>query len=202
MQATVFLCAVIWCGFSAAVAAENVGTTNDGGLKTGPKPKPKPTPAEKVLDPIHNANSGAFGTKPNTPATPKPPTVVLPAPRSVILNSGKATLPSMSNFDFDTGNVSPGGDLFYNQRVDGRFLRARNGAMLALLQKADFGKTGDDRLRSASYAADTTINASDTADNELRRGVLIVIKTKGGHFAKIRVISLGRELSFEWVTYR
>jgi hypothetical protein len=107
----------------------------------------------------------------------------------------------MSVFDFDTGRISPRGDLFYNQRVDGRYIIPRNGATVTLLQRADFWQTEDDRLRKATYT-ERTINASDGAEGELRRGVLVAFRTKTGHFVKMRIVSLGRDLAFEWVTFR
>ena len=211
MRATQILFAVICCGFGATAGAEKVGTTNDGGLKVGPRPKPKATPAEKVLEPIRNENSGAFGTKPKGPVVTqpkdpviiqKPPPVVVPAPRSDILSSGEATLKATYTFDFDKGKAGGDGDLFYNHRDDViRFLRPQNGAAVALLQRTDFWKTDADRLKTVSYS-EKPINASDNADNELRRGVVIAIKTRSGHFAKMRVTSYGRDLAFEWVTYR
>jgi hypothetical protein len=201
MRATQYLFAVICCAFAVTAGAENVGTTTGGGLKVGPKPKPKTTPAEQVLVPTHNDNSGAFGTKPKSPVIPKATPAEPPPRRSAVLTSGEATLPSMSVFDFDTGRISPRGDLFYNQRVDGRYIIPRNGATVTLLQRADFWQTEDDRLRKATYT-ERTINASDGAEGELRRGVLVAFRTKAGHFVKMRIVSLGRDLAFEWVTFR
>ena len=210
MRATQILLAVICCGFAATAGAENVGTTNDGGLKIGPRPKPKPTPAEKVLEPTRNDNSGAFGTKPKGPVVSQPtgpviqkaPPIVSPAPRSDILSSGAATLKATYIFDFDRGKAGGDGDLFYNHRDEViRFLRPQNGATIALLPRTDFPRLDADRLRALSYS-DKPINASDNADNELRRGVVVAIKTRSGHLAKMRVTSYGRDLAFEWVTFR
>lgn len=201
---------VVCCAFAAMAADENVVTTDDGGLKVGPRPKPKPTPAEKVLVPKRNDNSGAFGTKPKGPVEIKPTEPVVqkptpaatPVPHSDVLSSGEATLKATYVFDFEQGKTASDGDLFYNHRDDVvRFLRPRNGATIALLQRTDFRKTDADRLKAVSYS-DRPIDASDNADNELRRGVVIAIKTRSGHFAKMRVTSYGRDLGFEWVTYR
>ncbi len=110
MRAIPILFALICCGFAATAAAEKVGTITDGGLKVGPKPKPNATPAEKVLEPIRNENSGAFGTKPKVPVAPsegpvtqKPPPVVLPAPRPAIMSSGETTLKATYIFSFEKG---------------------------------------------------------------------------------------------------
>ncbi len=210
MRATQMLLALICCGFVATAAGEKVGTTNDGGLKVGPRPKPKATPAEKVLEPIRNEDSGAFGIKPKRPTgTPpkgpviqKPPPVVSPAPRPAIVSSGETTLKATYIFDFDKGKAGGDGDLFYNHDDEViRFLRPHNRAAIALLPRTDFAKLDADRLRTLSYS-DKPINASDNADNELRRGVVVAIKTRTGHFAKMRVTRYGRDLGFEWVTYR
>ena len=210
MRATQILFAVMCCGFTAIAAAENVGTTNDGGLKAGPKPKPKPAPADKVLEPIHNENSGAFGTKPKgslasprkDPVVQKPPPVIVPAPRPAVLSSGAGTLKATYIFDFEKGKADDNGDLFYQHRDEVvRFLRPQNGATISLLPRTDFGKTDADRLRTLTYS-DKPINASDNADNELRRGVVIAIKTRSGHLAKMRVTTYDNDLAFEWVTYR
>ena len=210
MRVTPILFAVICCGFAATAGAEKVDTTTAGGLKTGPRPKPKATPAEKVLEPIRNEDSGAFGTKPKCPtATPakgpviqKRPPVVPPAPDPAIVSSGETTLKATYIFDFDKGKAGGDGDLFYNHEDEViRFLRPHNGATIALLPRTDYAKLDSDRLRTLSYS-ERSINASDNADNELRRGGVIAVKTRTGHFAKMRVTRYGRDLGFESVTYR
>jgi hypothetical protein len=210
MRAKLVLFRLICCGFAATAVAEKVGTTNDGGLKVGPKPKPKSTPAEQVLEPIRNDNSGAFGNKPKAPAaTPvkgpvvqKPPPVVVPVPRPAMVSSGASTLKATYTFDFEGGKAGGEGDLFYNHRDEViRFLRPQNGATVALLQRSRFERVDADQLKAASYS-DKPINVSDNADNQLRRGVVIAIKTRNGHFAKVGVTTYGADLALEWVTYR
>lgn len=196
MRAKYILLALIGSGFIATAAAEIV-TADDGGLKVGPRLNPK-SPATPAKGPV---------IKKLGRSTPKGPIKklgrsVTPAPRSDIVSSGEATLKATYIFDFDKGKAGSEGDLFYNHRDEVvRFLRPQNGATITLLQRADFSKTDADLLRTLSYS-ERPINASDNGDNELRRGVLIGIKTRSGHFAKMRVTAYGRDLAFEWITYR
>jgi hypothetical protein len=190
MRAKYILLALIGSGFAATTIAEIV-TTDDGGLKV--RPKAAATPVK-----------GPLIKKLPTPARPikSMGKRVTPAPRSDIVSSGEAILKATYVFDFDQGKAGSEGDLFYNHRDEVvRFLRPQNGATIALLPRADFSKADADLLRTLSYS-ERPINASDNGDNELRRGVLIGIKTRTGHFAKMRVTAYGRDLAFEWVTYR
>jgi hypothetical protein len=48
----------------------------------------------------------------------------------------------------------------------------------------------------------TPINGSNDANNSLQPGTIIGIKTKSGHYAKMRINSYGYNLNISWVTYQ
>lgn len=126
----------------------------------------------------------------------------LPLTQQDVLSSGKVLLKGTYVFDFDKGMLDQSGDLWWEQR-DGiaRFLVPRNGATAASIGAGNFEAVSSQNLREQQYST-TPLNGSNDASNSLLPGTIIGIKTKSGHYAKMRINSYGYDLDIAWVTYK
>jgi hypothetical protein len=122
---------------------------------------------------------------------------------AAIQSQGTTTLKGTFSFDFDAGlQVSAGADIFWEQKDNTlRFLVPRNGALLAHMGQPTFDAVSLETLKTQNYSA-APIDGSNNANNKLRVGTVIAVKTGTGRYAKLKINSYGFNLSISWVTYK
>ena len=193
------------------VAEEETGTSAEPYLEGTPKPvKPKrPTPTPKPFV----SSIGRIPVKPKpfvssigkVPVKPKPVVSSIgkvSVPDTDALSAGKTTLKGTFTFDFDNGTSGGEGDVFWRQANDvERSLVPRGGAMLAYLGTGKLADFSYERLKSERYSS-APINGSNNSGNALLPGSVVAIKTRSGHYTKMRVDSYGYDLGISWKTYK
>ena len=131
---------------------------------------------------------------------PSPRTFVSP-PSITVLCSSPATVEGTFHLDVESCSGGTSGDVWWEQ-IDAvnRRLVPQNGAMLANLHTASFDSVSSQQLRSLSYSS-TPIDGSNNAANQLIRGTVVAVRTRGGHYGKVRVDSYGYKLGVTVTTY-
>jgi hypothetical protein len=121
-----------------------------------------------------------------------------------VQSKGTTTLKGTWTFDFDGGVQGPAGgaDVWWEQ-IDtvSRLLVPQSGAMLAHLGKPNFDAVSLQTLKTQAYTANP-INGSNNAQNQLKPGTVIAVKTSAGRYAKMKVNTYGYNLGITWVTYK
>ena len=104
-------------------------------------------------------------------------------------------------FDFESCKQASVGDVWWEQRTStDRQLAPRNGAQIANLGPVNFNSVTLATLKTEPYQA-TPINGS-TIGGQLSSGTVIAIRTRGGHYAKMRIDSYGYNLLITSTTYQ
>jgi hypothetical protein len=194
-------------------------------LVTGCEPSPGPRSGAKTVSSAPPSNPSADLNPPTAepptelPATPQPqPSIVVspsptavstslppsqapPTPTPRILCSGAATIRGTYLFDFETCHDGVAGDVWWEQ-VDSvnRLLVPQGGAAAAVLGRPGLDAVSAAQLMSLSYGSGA-INGSNTASNQLTAGTVVAIKTRAGHYAKMRIDSYGYNLAVTVTTY-
>jgi hypothetical protein len=123
--------------------------------------------------------------------------------KATVVSSGTGTIPGTFLFDVDTGAVTQtGADLFWEQQtaVQRRMVPV-SGATLVNLGVRDFDSLTGKELSKLNYAA-APIPANDDATNQLVNGDVFAVHSTDGNFAKVKVVSYGRDLGVQWATFR
>ena len=103
--------------------------------------------------------------------------------------------------DFESCKQASVGDVWWEQRTStDRQLAPRNGAQIANLGPVNFNSVTLAMLKAEPYQA-TPINGS-TIGGQLSSGTVIAIRTRGGHYAKMRIDSYGYNLLITSTTYQ
>ena len=153
---------------------------------------------------VSSGNSAATPT-PAAASTPTPTPTPTPSPTPVatpaVLCNGPATLQGTYIFDFESCKQASVGDVWWEQRTStDRQLAPRNGAQIANLGPVNFNSVTLAMLKTEPYQA-TPINGS-TIGGQLSSGTVIAIRTRGGHYAKMRIDSYGYNLLITSTTYQ
>jgi hypothetical protein len=123
--------------------------------------------------------------------------------KATVVSSGTGTIPGTFLFDVDTGQVTQAGaDLFWEQQTAvARRMAPMNGATLVNLGRVDFDSLSAEKLSKLNYSrAPIPANADPT--NQLVEGDVFAVHSNAGNFAKIKILSYGRNLGVQWVTFR
>ena len=120
-----------------------------------------------------------------------------------VVSSGTGTIPGTFLFDVDSGTVTQtGADLFWRQRTDVlRQMEPQGNATLVNLGVRDFDSLTGDELSKLAYTTAPIIGNNDRT-NQLVNGDVFAVHSAGGNFAKVKVVSYGRDLGIQWVTLR
>jgi len=121
-----------------------------------------------------------------------------------VQSEGSTLLKGTWTFDLDSGaQGAPSGSDIWWEQVDTvkRFLVPQGGAMLANMGKVDFDAVSLQTLKNLSYTA-MPIDGSNNANNKLKAGTVVAIRTGTARYSKLRVNSYGYNLGISWVTYR
>jgi hypothetical protein len=123
--------------------------------------------------------------------------------KATVVSSGTGTIPGTFLFDVDTGAVTQtGADLFWRQRTDVlRQMEPQGTATIVNLGVRDFDSITGTELSKLNYSA-APIPANDDATNQLVNGDVFAVHSTDGNFAKVKVLSYGRNLGVQWVTLR
>jgi hypothetical protein len=123
--------------------------------------------------------------------------------KRTVVSSGTGTIPGTFLFDVDTGTVTQAGaDLFWRQRTAvERQMEPENRATLVNLGVRDFGSIKANALSKLNYSTAPIVANADRT-NQLVNGDVFAVHSTDGNFAKIKVLSYGRDLGIQWVTYR
>ncbi len=126
-------------------------------------------------------------------------------PRGQILRSGTVTIPGTHTFDLDTGTLSPSGpgaDLWWQQMTSTtRQLTPRDGTGLHRLGPASYGQLTYPELMALTYTSDP-IPGTPGSGNRMTPGTVVAVRTHGGNYAKLQVVSTGYDLRIRYATYR
>jgi hypothetical protein len=123
--------------------------------------------------------------------------------RETAVSSGTGTIPGTFLFDVDSGAVTQtGADLFWRQRTDVlRQMEPQGTATLVNLGVRNFDSITGDELSKLNYST-APILANDDRTNQLVNGDVFAVRSTDGNFAKVKVLSYGRNLGVQWVTFR
>ncbi len=126
-------------------------------------------------------------------------------PQPLMLSSGTGTIRGTYTFDFERGGAgsSAGADVWW-QQVDSvtRFLVPQNGALLARLGATSLEVRSAGELVSPLYDRLRIDGSNSRAQNQLTPGTVIAIRTRHGHYARMRIDSYGVDLLITWITYQ
>jgi hypothetical protein len=128
-----------------------------------------------------------------------------PRPQPTPICSTPLVLRGTFVLDADTCRLAgglAGGDLFWEQ-FDSvrRALVPENGALIVKLGPVDFNALTRDQLATAPYA-NAPVDGSNTAANQLTPGTVLAVRTRTGHFAKIRIDGYGYDLNITMATFQ
>jgi len=143
---------------------------------------------------------------PSQPSTTQPtssPTSVSQStpPSATVLCSSPTTVDGTSFLDVESCRGRTSGDVWWEQLdAVNRRLVPQNGATLVNLHAASFDFVSVQQLRSLNYSS-APIDGSNTVANQLTRGTVLAVKTRAGHYGKIRVDSYGYNLAVTVTTY-
>jgi hypothetical protein len=95
------------------------------------------------------------------------------------------------------------GDLWWEQvdSVQRKLVPWSAGDRIAVLGKVDFGALNLPDLLLAPYST-ASIDGSNNVNNRLTPGTVLAVRTRNGHYAKVRVDSYGYDLNLTTVTYQ
>ncbi len=123
----------------------------------------------------------------------------------MLLRGSGVTLRGTYTFDFERGGLgtTAGADVWW-QLVDSatRYLVPQNGALLARLGVTILEARTASELLAVPYSRVSINGSSSPAQNQLTPGTVIAIRTRHGHYARMRIDSYGADLVISWVTYQ
>lgn len=173
---------LLWLAIgTGALCACASGTTG-----TGASPTPSQSPT-----------ATAQGTP--TPASASP------LPQPVVLKHDTGVIKATYTFDFETGAAgsSAGADVWW-QQVDSvtRYLVPQNGALLARLGETSLEVHSASELVSPPYSRLRIDGSNSPSLNQLTKGTIVAIRTRHGHYARMRIDAYGVDLFMSWITYQ
>jgi hypothetical protein len=119
-----------------------------------------------------------------------------------VISQGTALLKGTYLFNCETGTVGSSGDIWWNQiSSTQRQMVPQSPAKILNLGIVDFNSLTATNLDDYTYSSTPIIGNNDST-NKLVTNDVFVVKTKVGHYTKIKVLSCGYNLSIQWVTYR
>jgi hypothetical protein len=202
--------------YSAHLAPEEtLGRSGRVVFEVAPAPEPKRRPwwllAVAALVVIVLAVVGWLvfgrGGTPTPAASPSrsPSASPTPRPQPTPICSTPLVLRGTFVLDADTCRLAgglAGGDLFWEQFDPvRRALVPENGALIVKLGPVDFNALTRDQLATAPYA-NAPVDGSNTAANQLTPGTVLAVRTRTGHFAKIRIDGYGYDLNITMATFQ
>ena len=122
---------------------------------------------------------------------------------ATVVSSGTGTIPGTFTFDVDSGTLTQSGaDLFWQQQTAvQRRMAPFGGATLVNLGVRDFDSITGKALSELNYST-APIPANDDATNQLVPGDVFAVHSADRNFAKVKVVSYGRDLGIQWATFR
>ena len=151
-----------------------------------------------------NSAAPVASSTPTVAATPTPTSTPTPPPvaADVVLCTGPTRLQGTYVLDFEKCAQGGTGDVWWEQRDSvNRMLVPQNGAMIVNMGPVSFDGVTLATLKSQDYRPGS-INGSATSLNQLTPGTLLAIKTRNGHYAKMRIDSYGYNLGITSATYQ
>ena len=148
------------------------------------------------------SSTGQTAAPPTAAATPAPTPIPPTVAPDVVLCTGPTTLKGTYLLDFENCVQGGTGDVWWEQ-IDSvnRMLVPRSGAMLVNMGPVGFDGLTLAALRSLNYGPGS-INGSANSFNQLTPGTVVAIKTRNGHYAKMRIDSYGYNLGITSTTYQ
>lgn len=129
-------------------------------------------------------------------------------PAATVLTSGTTLLKSSYAFSLDTGTGSVQGgpntgfDIAINQ-VEPLGIYPLNGASMANLGVTPFAAITSATLQGLTYGTAYIPGPAGSAPNKLVEGDVFAVRTLGGNYAKVEVLSFsGLDMNFQWTTYK
>lgn len=111
-----------------------------------------------------------------------------------LVSQGREILKGSFTLDLDTGVIggaAADADLFWEiVSDDSHYLQTQNSAELSLLGATDLSRISNDTFLNVSYGP-ARLNGSPTQANQIPSGTVILVKTNGGHYAKVRIEQYG-----------
>jgi hypothetical protein len=117
-------------------------------------------------------------------------------------SSGTILLKGTWSFNCDIGSMTAGPfDIFWEQMdAVNRQMAPQGNAKIVNLGVVNFTALNPAAMQLLNY--DTTpINGNNNATNKLVNGDVFCVKTNGGNFTKIKVVTYGYNIKIQWVTY-
>lgn len=116
----------------------------------------------------------------------------------VIITSGATTLLASYGFNLDTGiedatGAPLTGDIWWSPPAG---MVRIGGAQMVNLGATNFASLTPDTLQSLPYTTPTV------PQSKFVTGDVLAVRTNGGHYSKLLVVSSGLDLHIQWVTYR
>jgi hypothetical protein len=123
---------------------------------------------------------------------------------TIVAKSASTVLKGTFLFDFDAGvegGLSPNADVFWEQMTAvARQMTPQNGAQIVNLGAVDFNSLTATALKALAYSS-TPIDGNNDSTNKLTVNDVFAVRTTSGHYAKVKVLAYGYNLTIEWVTY-
>lgn len=123
---------------------------------------------------------------------------------SIVAQNTNTVLKGTWLFDFDTGvesGSSPNADVFWEQETNVlRRMTPTNGAKIINLGAVNFNALTAANLQDLPFST-TPIIGNDNSTNLLTVNDVFAVLTNKGHYAKVKVLSYGYDLTISWVTY-
>jgi hypothetical protein len=119
------------------------------------------------------------------------------------VSSGTATLHGTWTFDLDTGTEgSSGGDIWWEQHTATvRSMEPIGGAKIVNVGVVSITSVTAAILQNLVYGT-TGINGNNDPTNVLVPGDVFAVKTNGGNYARVKIVSYGYDLQIQWTTYQ
>jgi hypothetical protein len=129
-----------------------------------------------------------------------------------VLSHGSDFVKGTYGADFDTGafNVPfaqwSQNDIWWEQEGSGTtvllmMMVPQNGATIVNLGIVDFDAITQQQLEQVTTYSTTPIYGHDDPANQLVNGDVFAVHTKGGNYAKVKVLNYGYDITLQWVTF-
>jgi len=122
-----------------------------------------------------------------------------------VVSSGTTVLKGTWTFDLDAGvegGLGPNFDIWWEQKTPViRSMVPLNTAQLVNLGSVDFNALTPDTLSNLTYST-TPIDGNNDPSNKLITGDVFAVLTTSGHYAKVKVVAYGYNMTIQWTTYK
>jgi hypothetical protein len=120
------------------------------------------------------------------------------------MSCGSTTVKGTTSFDLEGGKAAaPNAADIWWQQIDAthRYMVPQNGSGLYSIGIIDLASVTMTRLESATYSQ-VRIRGTRTAPaGTIGLSSVVAVKTRNGHFSKLRIDTYGWDLGITWVTY-